>query len=266
MSGFGSFSQEAYEQLQAAYAAQLAEADAVESAGVKIGSDTLGVETAPFKADWLDKTGLWKYPDGKGDYADRKQSPEDLLAALRNAEGEVEMPAAEDDSEDTDLSDLSDEELNSMVDGILGEIEAEETAGEDGDEEMTDEELDSFIDNLLAGVDPDEIENMTDEELDAFLAAALEDSDEEQEDRDFNTEGMGDLIGEEEDGDDAISIAEKIAALKEELAMLSSSLETEEEPEADVEEEPETTEAVEETDSDEQEEPVEEETSDDEPA
>jgi hypothetical protein len=265
MSGFGSFSQEAYEQLQAAYAAQLAEADAVESAGVKIGSDTLGVETAPFKADWLDKTGLWKYPDGKGDYIDRKQSPEDLLAALRNAEGEVEMPAAEDDSEDTDLSDLSDEELNSMVDDILGEIEAEEETGE----EMTDEELDSFIDSLLAGVDPDEIENMTDEELDAFLAAALEGDEEEEEDRedrDFNTEGMGDMIGEEENGDDAISIAEKIAALKEELAMLSSSLETEEEPEADVEEEPETTEAVEETDSDEQEEPVEEETSDDEPA
>jgi hypothetical protein len=265
MSGFGSFSQEAYEQLQAAYAAQLAEADAVESAGVKIGSDTLGVETAPFKADWLDKTGLWKYPDGKGDYIDRKQSPEDLLAALRNAEGEVEMPAAEDDSEDTDLSDLSDEELNSMVDDILGEIEAEEETGE----EMTDEELDSFIDSLLAGVDPDEIENMTDEELDAFLAAALEGDEEEEEDRedrDFNTEGMSDMIGEEENGDDAISIAEKIAALKEELAMLSSSLETEEEPEADVEEEPETTEAVEETDSDEQEEPVEEETSDDEPA
>jgi hypothetical protein len=265
MSGFGSFSQEAYEQLQAAYAAQLAEADAVESAGVKIGSDTLGVETAPFKADWLDKTGLWKYPDGKGDYIDRKQSPEDLLAALRNAEGEVEMPAAEDDSEDTDLSDLSDEELNSMVDDILGEIEAEEETGE----EMTDEELDSFIDSLLAGVDPDEIENMTDEELDAFLAAALEGDEEEEEDRedrDFNTEGVGDMIGEEENGDDAISIAEKIAALKEELAILSSSLETEEEPEADVEEEPETTEAVEETDSDEQEEPVEEETSDDEPA
>jgi hypothetical protein len=265
MSGFGSFSQEAYEQLQAAYAAQLAEADAVENAGVKIGSDTLGVETAPFKAGWLDKTGLWKYPDGKGDYIDRKQSPEDLLAALRNAEGEVEMPAAEDDSEDTDLSDLSDEELNSMVDDILGEIEAEEETGE----EMTDEELDSFIDNLLAGVDPDEIENMSDEELDAFLAAALEGDEEEEEDRedrDFNTEGMGDMIGEEENGDDAISIAEKIAALKEELAMLSSSLETEEEPEADVEEEPETTEAVEETDSDEQEEPVEEETSDDEPA
>jgi hypothetical protein len=260
MSGFGSFSQEAYEQLQAAYAAQLAEADAVESAGVKIGSDTLGVETAPFKADWLDKTGLWKYPDGKGDYADRKQSPEDLLAALRNAEGEVEMPAAEDDSEDTDLSDLSDEELNSMVDDILGEIEAEEEAGE----EMTDEELDSFIDSLLAGVDPDEIENMTDEELDAFLAAALE-GDEEEEVEEAGESPEPTIENTVED-DDAISIAEKIAALKEELAMLSSSLETEEEAEADVEEEPETTEDVEETDSDEQEEPVEEETSDDEPA
>jgi hypothetical protein len=261
MSGFGSFSQEAYEQLQAAYAAQLAEADAVESAGVKIGSDTLGVETAPFKADWLDKTGLWKYPDGKGDYIDRKQSPEDLLAALRNAEGEVEMPAAEDDSEDTNLSDLSDEELNSMVDDILGEIEAEEETGE----EMTDEELNSFIDSLLAGVDPDEIENMTDEELDAFLAAALEGNDEDEEEEEAG-ENPEPVIENTVEDDDAISIAEKIAALKEELAMLSSSLETEEKPEANVEEEPETTEAVEETDSDEQEEPVEEETSDDEPA
>lgn len=239
MSGFGQFSQEAYDQLREAYSNQLSQAEDVETAGVKIGSDTLGLETAPFKADWLDKTGLWKYPDGKGDYMDTKQSQEDLLAALRSQDGD-------ETEEDIDLSDLSDEELLAlaaqMVEEEGGDEESEEKEEEIGD--LTDEELDALLDEILAASEDDE-ESEDEEESD----------DEEEE-------------GDEEEGDDAISVAEKIAALKEELASLSASLTLEgdeEEAEAEDEEE-EPTEAVEETDS--EEDPIKEEeevNSDDEP-
>jgi len=237
MSGFGQFSQEAYDQLREAYSNQLSQAEDVETAGIKIGSDTLGLETAPFKADWLDKTGLWKYPDGKGDYMDTKQSQEDLLAALRSGnEDEIE--------EDIDLSDLSDKELLAlaaqMVEEDEGEDEGEESEDEIGD--LTDEELDALLDEILAASEGDE---------------ESEDEDESDDDED-----------EGDEGDDAISVAEKISALKEELASLSANLTLEEEEEEaeeeDEEEEP--TEAVEETDS--EEDPIEEQEevdSDDEP-
>jgi len=226
MSGFGQFSQEAYDQLREAYSNQLSQAEDVETAGVKIGSDTLGLETAPFKADWLDKTGLWKYPDGKGDYMDTKQSQEDLLSALRSEnEDEIE--------EDIDLSDLSDEELLALAAQMV------EEEGEDEEE--------------------DKIGDLTDEELDALLDEILTESEEDEESEDEEESDDEEEEGDEEKGDDAISVAEKIAALKEELASLSANLTLEgdeEEAEAEDEEE-EPTEAVEETDS--EEDPIEEE-------
>lgn len=270
MSGFGSFSQEAYDQLKEAYASQLLEAEEIEKAGVKIGQDTLGVETAPFKADWLDKTGLWKYPDGKGDYTDRKQTPEDLLAALRDGDGNVAVAAEEESDEELDLDALSDEELDAYIDEIMASIDEEEGDADDSesddeeDEAMSDEELDALVNSILEGVDGDT--ELTDDEIDALVDRYFEGNDEESDDEeerldeDFNADGMGDMIGEEDD--DAISIADKIAALKAELAELSAGLDVEETDES--EEEP--TEAVEETDS--EEDPIEEEevTSDDEPA
>jgi hypothetical protein len=236
MSGFGSFSPEAYAKLQEAYANQLSKAEEIEEAGVKIGQDTLGVETAPIRSAWLDKTGLWKYPDGKGDYKDKKQSPEDLLAALRNEAGDVEIPEEEldDEAAAAELDSLSEEELNALIEDILSEDEEEGEESDDEEEEMSDEELDSLIDEILRDLDTDEEETQVSVEEEV----------------------------EEEEVEDAISIAEKIAALKEELAALSASVDVEEVEE--VSEEP--TEPVEETDS--QEQPVEEEevTSDDEPA
>ena len=89
MSGFGSFSQEAYDQLRQAYSDQLQRAEEIEEAGVQIGQDKLGVETAPVRSDWLDKTGLWKYPDGRGERQDVEQRQQDLLAALRDENGNL---------------------------------------------------------------------------------------------------------------------------------------------------------------------------------
>lgn len=289
MSGFGSFSQEAYDQLKEAYAAQLLEAEEVENAGVKVGSDTLGVETASFKADWLDKTGLWRYPDGRGDYTDRKQTPDDLLAALRDEDGNVAVATEQEESdEELNLDDLSDEELDAYIDEIMASLDEE---GEEDDEleglgvediddlieeidllldeesesDDDDEEIDALVDSILEGVDMDS--ELTDEEIDALVdqyfdgKAAETDEEEERLDEDFNADGMGDMIGEE---DDAISISDKIAALKAELAELSAGLDTEETDEGEEEEEP--AETVEETDS--EEDPIEEEevASDDEPA
>jgi len=201
MSGFGSFSPEAYQQLQEAYARQLSDANQEELAGFKVGGDVLGVETVPVKNAWLDKTGLWQYPDGKGQYDDVEQKQQDLLAALRNEDGEVEL-----EQEEKDLSGLSDEELDSMIDEILDDLEDEEsetTIAEDdseGDEEMTDEELDALIDEILAEVDEEEPSDTEDEEI-----------------------------------EDARSIAEKIETLKAELEEMSSALVEDEEESEDGE-------------------------------
>jgi len=223
MSGFGGFTPEAYQQLQEAYNQQLTEAEEIENAGVKIGNETLGVETAPFKADWLDKTGLWKYPDGKGDYMDAKQKQENLLAALQTTE--------EDEKDDEiDFDNLSDEDIQEILDSISVEDEDGDGDGEEEEEEMTDGELEALVDELLSGSDSDD---------------ELEDSDSDLDDLDLDeleslvSEILGEPAQEAEINDDydAISVSDKIAALKEELFMLSNSVQEDEEPEQPLEEE-----------------------------
>jgi hypothetical protein len=254
MSGFGSFSQEAYEQLQQAYAAQLQKAEETEEQGVKIGSDTLGVETAPVRSAWLDKTGLWQYPDGRGERQDVEQKQQDLLAALRDSEGN--LPAGDDD-EELELSDMSDEELDAMIDEVLAEIESdEEAAAADLDDE--DPEFDALVQQMLEGID----EDTSDEEIDAMLDELLGPADDE-EDEDVEPEP-------EDDGEpDADDIAARIAELKAELAALTEDGDEEEEEEAEEDEDyaPEETqgEEEEETESEDDTADDEEVTSDDEP-
>lgn len=219
MSGFGSFSQDAYEQLKEAYAQQLFLADEAEKAGVKIGQDTLGVETAPIKSVWLDKTGLWRYPDGKGEYADTEQKQQDLLAALRNEEGEVELPEAE---QELDLDSLSEEELDAMIDEILNEIEgegggeeeSEEDEGERGEEEpLSEEELNALIDEILAEDDEDEEPQLSAAdisariaELKAELASLSEQVEEEEEEEEYEPE---ETLGAEEETDSEDELVEE---------------------------------------------------------
>lgn len=226
MSGFGGFTPEAYQQLQEAYNQQLTEAEEIENTGVKIGKETLGVETAPFKADWLDKTGLWKYPDGKGDYMDSKQKQENLLAALQSTEEEKD--------DEIDFDNLSDKEIQEILDSVSVEEGGDEGKDEE-EEEMTDEELEALVDELLSGSDSDD---------------ELEDSDSDSDLDDLDLDELESLVSEilgeqpvaaeiedEEDDYDAISISDKIAALKEELFMLSNSVQEDEEPEQPLEEE-----------------------------
>lgn len=210
MSGIGSFSPEAYEQLQQAYASQLARADEIEEAGVKVGADTLGVETVPIKSDWLDRTGLWKYPDGRGEHMDVKQKQQDLLAALRNEDGEVEIPV---EDEEPSLDEMTNEQVDQMIDEILADLD-------DSDDS---DEIDNTLDSVLSDVDIDEessdssIDEMTDEELDAYIDQ---------------------LIGESEPTAEDIAI--RIEELKAQLSALTESDEDTEEPEETQGEEDET--------------------------
>ena len=202
MSGIGSFSQEAYEQLRAAYASELLRADDQENAGVTIGKDSMGVETAAFNSMWLDKTGLWKYPDGKGEDQDVEQKQQDLLAVLRNDDGEVVIPSGIDDEE----------ELDALVDEVLEEIDENETDDDEFDN-LTDDEFDQLIDQILTEIEEEDEED-TDEtaieepsaedisariqELKAELQALTEGQEQEDEE-DEETEEPEETEGEEEE-------------------------------------------------------------------
>ena len=222
MSGIGSFSQEAYEQLQAAYAAQMQKADEQESAGVTIGKETLGVETAPLKSAWLDKTGLWQYPDGKGAYQDVEQKQQDLLAVLRNQDGEIEIGSDEEEN----LDEMSDEEITNMVKEILTDLEDEDD-GEESEEEQEPEEEDSDLSDL------------SDEELDALIDQILAETSDEEEDESEDLDEESEELSAEE-------ISTRIEQLKAELAALTETSEEDEEVEEEVDEAPEETEGEEE--------------------
>ena len=229
MSGIGSFSQEAYEQLRAAYASELLRADDQENAGVTVGKDSMGVETAAINSMWLDKTGLWKYPDGKGEYQDVEQKQQDLLAVLRNDDGEVVIPSGIDD--EAELDSMSDEELDALVDEVLEEIEEDEA-------------------------DDDEFDNLSDDEFDQLIDQILTEIEEEDE------EDSDEIAIEEPSAED---ISARIQELKAELQALTEGQEEEDEEEEETEEPEETEGEEEETESDQPEDNDEEDLSNDEP-
>ena len=219
MSGFGSFSPEAYQQLQEAYAAQLTAAEESESVGVTVAGEKFSVETESAPSPWLEKTGLWQYPSGKGDHLDVQQKQQDLLAALRNEDGELVIENDQDESDDS-LDGLSEDELNALIDQILSEEdEGEEDEGEDEEEEeLTDEQLNALIDQILSEEEEDEDEEdeeLTDEQLDTLIDELFSD---DEGDSDDDTE-------DEPPGKTAEEIASEIEALKAELAEISEDVE-----------------------------------------
>ena len=210
MSGFGSFSPEAYQQLQEAYAAQLTAADESESAGVTVAGEKFSVETESAPSPWLEKTGLWQYPSGKGDHLDVQQKQQDLLAALRNEDGELVIENLQDES-DNSLDGLSEDELNALIDQILSE-EDEGEEEEDGAEVEAEAETE-----IEAEVDEDSEkgEELTDAQLDTLIDELF--SDDEGDSKD-DTE-------DEPPGKTAEEIASEIEALKAELAEISEDVE-----------------------------------------
>jgi hypothetical protein len=210
MSGFGSFSPEAYQQLQEAYAAQLTAADESESAGVTIAGEKFSVETESAPSPWLEKTGLWQYPSGKGDHLDVQQKQQDLLAALRNEDGELVLENDQDESDDS-LDGLSEDELNALIDQILSE-EDEGEEEEDGAkvEAEAETEIEAEVDE-----DSEKDEELTDKQLDTLIDELFSD---DESDSDDDTE-------DEPPGKTAEEIASEIEALKAELAEISEDVE-----------------------------------------
>jgi hypothetical protein len=108
----GDFNLDAVEAFRAAYAAQLSTPDEDGIANNSGLPTNIVSNTSP----WIEHTGLWKYPSGKGPDQDLKTpfNPSEYLSG--------EIVDGDEDSESL----MSDEQLDSMVDELLELDEDEE--------------------------------------------------------------------------------------------------------------------------------------------
>lgn len=107
----GDFNQEAIEAFRAAYAQQLQTPDSEEVANNSGLPTNVVTNTSP----WIEHTGLWKYPSGKGPDEDLKTpfNPNDYLSGeVMDGDGEID--------------EMSDEEIEHLVNEITGEEDEEE--------------------------------------------------------------------------------------------------------------------------------------------
>lgn len=107
----GDFNQDAIEAFRAAYAQQLSTPDEDGIANNSGLPTNVVTNTSP----WIEHTGLWKYPSGKGPDQDLK-TPFDPNKYLSN-----EMVDGDDESES-----LSEEEVEHLINEITGSSEDEE--------------------------------------------------------------------------------------------------------------------------------------------
>jgi hypothetical protein len=107
----GDFGAEAMEAFRAAYAQQLASPDQDEVANNSGLPTNVVTNTAP----WIEHTGLWKYPSGKGPEEDLKApfNPNDYLSdEVVDGDGEIE--------------EMTDEEVEHLVNEITGGSDEED--------------------------------------------------------------------------------------------------------------------------------------------
>jgi len=107
----GDFSQEVMEAFRAAYAQQLATPDEDTIANNSGLPTNVVANTSP----WIEHTGLWKYPSGKGPDEDLKQpfNPNEYLSdEVLDGGGEIE--------------EMTDEEVEHLVNEITGSEEEQE--------------------------------------------------------------------------------------------------------------------------------------------
>jgi hypothetical protein len=106
----GDFNAETIEAFRAAYAQQLATPDQETIANNSGLPTNVVANTSP----WIEHTGLWKYPSGKGPEEDLKApfNPNDYLS------GEVV-------DGDGEIDEMTDEEVENLVNEITGEIQEE---------------------------------------------------------------------------------------------------------------------------------------------
>lgn len=120
----GDWDADALEAFRAAYAQQLASPDQDEVAN----NTGLPTNTIANTSPWYDHVGIWKYPSGKGPEEDLKAPFDPNQYISRQEEFEEE-----EDDEDSDSEQMSDEELEHLVDEILGDYEEEREEGEEED-------------------------------------------------------------------------------------------------------------------------------------
>jgi hypothetical protein len=107
----GDFNQDAIEAFRAAYAQQLASPDTDEIANNSGLPTNVITNTSP----WIEHTGLWKYPSGKGPDEDLK-TPFNPNVYLSDevVDGEEEIES------------MSDEEVENLINEIAGSSEGDE--------------------------------------------------------------------------------------------------------------------------------------------
>ena len=110
----GDFNQDAIEAFRAAYAQQLASPDTDEVANNSGLPTNVITNTSP----WIEHTGLWKYPSGKGPDEDLKTpfNPNVYLSDEVVDGGE-------------EIESMSDEEVENLINEIAGSSEEDEEVG-----------------------------------------------------------------------------------------------------------------------------------------
>lgn len=176
----GDFTHEAYQQLRDAYADSLSTQEDQELEGKEIFGQKMSLETLPVNSPWRDKIKDWQYPDGKTEYQDGKQSPDEILQLMRDSV--MEKKAADEEAET-----MTDEELDAVLDEILNEP----------DEESDEEEEEEEVDTAPASVEPeDEAEEEEVEEEEDESEESEEDEEDEEEEEEVDPEVVAAQIAE----------------------------------------------------------------------
>jgi len=110
----GDFNQDAVEAFRAAYAQQLATPDQEDIANNSGLPTNVVTNTSP----WIEHTGLWKYPSGKG--------PDQDLKTPFNPNEYFSNEIADGDEE---IDSMSDEEVENLINEIAGQAEEEKEQG-----------------------------------------------------------------------------------------------------------------------------------------
>jgi hypothetical protein len=224
--GGGDFSAEAYQQLREAYDKEQQRQVDDEIAGTKLMGQEYGLETMPVDSPWADKVDKWEYPDGKSQYLDKHQSPEEILEIMRQSAQE-RVDAKKEEEDPDGLEEMSDEEFDAHIDKILADVEEEVEAEAEAEAEEEDTEEDD-----------DE-----DEEGEEDDAEVEEESDEDDEEEDDEPESEEDEEEEpeseepEEESYDAEDVANQIAELRAEIEQMQFVTEPEDEEPSDDESE-----------------------------
>ena len=168
----GDFDSDSIEAFRAAYAAQILEPEDQETDQYTGLPTNLILNTSP----WLQHAGLWKANDG----TNKDFQPNQVLVPG------LEEPAEE--SEYDELANLSEEELEQLIDQLLAgegdEDEEEENLSyyeeNEDEDELSNEEIERLIEELLSEEEDEEANEpeITDEEIDALIAEIEAESEE----------------------------------------------------------------------------------------